>query len=57
MARQNKKEKMPYLFSVASVLRPNLQDFIRGKIIEECQALKNFFQVLMVLLLVIIQIM
>ncbi|KAJ6866456.1 hypothetical protein NC652_037874 [Populus alba x Populus x berolinensis] len=36
-----RRQKRPYLLSFARVPRPNLQDFIRGKIIKESQTLKN----------------
>ncbi|KAJ8755443.1 hypothetical protein K2173_019241 [Erythroxylum novogranatense] len=36
-----RRQKRRYLFSFAGAPRPDLQDSVRGKIIEECQASKN----------------
>ncbi|KAM1036722.1 hypothetical protein ACFX2I_031557 [Malus domestica] len=43
VAWQNKvrKQERPYLFTFAGALRPNLEGFFRGKLIEHCQASNN----------------
>ncbi|KAJ6949144.1 hypothetical protein NC651_003223 [Populus alba x Populus x berolinensis] len=41
-----RRQKRPYLFSFAGAPRSDLQDSVRGKIIEECQASKNLCKLL-----------
>lgn len=41
-----RRQKRPYLFSFAGAPRPDLQDSVRGRIIEECQASKNLCKLL-----------
>ncbi|KAG6793276.1 hypothetical protein POTOM_002474 [Populus tomentosa] len=41
-----RRQKRPYLFSFAGAPRSDLQDSVRGKIIEECQASKSLCKLL-----------
>lgn len=41
-----RRQKRQHLFSFAGAPRPDLQDSVRGKIIEECQASKNLCKLL-----------